>query len=159
MSHILIQRRIDPAGVPAASSLRLWAETALGRIAGDLTIRIVDEAESHELNCRYRGKDKSTNVLSFPYDGDMLDVPVLGDIVICGPVVLREAQEQGKEPRAHWAHLVVHGCLHLLGYDHVQESEAEVMEARERKILAGLGFPDPYADAGATTTAHERGKT
>ena len=156
MSQILIQRRIDPAGVPAASSLRLWAETALGRIAGDLTIRIVDEAE---LNCRYRGKDKSTNVLSFPYDGDMLDVPVLGDIVICGPVVMREAAEQGKEPRAHWAHLVVHGCLHLLGYDHVQESEAEVMEARERKILAGLGFPDPYADAGATTTAHERGKT
>ena len=150
MSQILIQRRIDPAGVPAASSLRLWAETALGRIAGDLTIRIVDEAESHELNCRYRGKDKSTNVLSFPYDGDMLDVPVLGDIVICGPVVLREAQEQGKEPRAHWAHLVVHGCLHLLGYDHVQEREAEVMEARERKILASLGFPDPYADAGST---------
>jgi probable rRNA maturation factor len=125
LSHILIQRRIDPAGVPAASSLRQWAQAALGRI-----------------------------VLSFPYDGDMLDVPVLGDIVICGPVVMREAQEQGKDPRAHWAHLVVHGCLHLLGYDHVQEREAEAMEARERKILAGLGFPDPYADAGVT--AHKR---
>lgn len=155
MSEILIQRRIDPAGVPSASSLREWANTALGRIAGDVTIRIVDSAESQELNRRYRGKDKSTNVLSFPYDGDMLDVPVLGDIVICGPVVQLEAQEQGKEPRAHWAHLVVHGCLHLLGYDHVQESEAEVMEARERKILAGMGFPDPYAIT-ASTKARKR---
>ncbi len=154
MSEILIQRRIDPAGVPSASSLRQWANTTLGRIAGDVTIRIVDAAESQELNRRYRGKDKSTNVLSFPYDGDMLDVPVLGDIVICGPVVQLEAEQQGKEPRAHWAHLVVHGCLHLLGYDHVQESEAEVMEARERKILAGMGFPDPYA--AASTKARKR---
>lgn len=149
MSDILIQRRVDPAGIPAAASLREWANRSLGRIAGDVTIRIVDEAESHELNQRYRGKDKSTNVLSFPYDGDMLDVPVLGDIVICAPVVQREAREQGKDARAHWAHMVVHGCLHLLGYDHVQESEAEVMEAKERRILAELGFPDPYADAGA----------
>lgn len=148
MSQILVQRRIDPAGIPSASSLRAWASTTLGPLTGDLTIRIVDEAESQELNRRYRGKDKSTNVLSFAYDGDMLDVPLLGDIVICGPVVQREAAEQGKQTRAHWAHLVVHGCLHLLGYDHVQESEAEVMEARERKILAGMGFPDPYAIAG-----------
>jgi probable rRNA maturation factor len=149
VSDILIQRRVDPAGIPAAASLREWANKALGRIAGDITLRIVDEAESHELNQRYRGKDKSTNVLSFPYDGDMLDVPVLGDIVICAPVVQREADQQGKDPRAHWAHMVVHGCLHLLGYDHVQESEAEVMEAKERRILAELGFPDPYEDAGA----------
>ena len=149
MSEILIQRRVDPAGIPAAASLREWANKALGRIAGDITLRIVDEAESHELNQRYRGKDKSTNVLSFPYDGDMLDVPVLGDIVICAPVVQREAEEQGKDPRAHWAHMVVHGCLHLLGYDHIQESEAEVMEAKERRILAELGFSDPYEDAGA----------
>lgn len=148
MSEILIQRRVDPAGIPAAASLREWANVTLGRIAGDITIRIVDEAESHELNQRYRGKDKSTNVLSFPYDGDMLDVPVLGDIVICAPVVQREAEQQGKEPRAHWAHMVVHGCLHLLGYDHIQDSEAEIMEARERKVLAGLGFPDPYVSAG-----------
>lgn len=149
MSEILIQRRVDPSGIPAAASLREWANRSLGRIAGDVTIRIVDEAESHELNHRYRGKDKSTNVLSFPYDGDMLDVPVLGDIVICAPVVRREAEEQGKDARAHWAHMVVHGCLHLLGYDHVRDSEAEVMEARERRLLAELGFPDPYAETGA----------
>ena len=144
MSEILIQRRVDPAGIPAASSLRQWANTALERVAGDLTIRIVDEAERPDLNHRYRGKDKSTNVLSFPYDGDLLDVPVLGDIVICAPVVHREARDQGKDPRAHWAHMVVHGCLHLLGYDHVRDRDAEVMEARERKVLAELGFPDSY---------------
>ena len=157
MSEILVQRRVDPAGIPSASSLRLWANAALGRIAGDVTIRIVDEAESHELNHRYRGQDKSTNVLSFPYDGDMLDIPVLGDLVICAPVVRQEAEEQGKAPRAHWAHMVVHGCLHLLGYDHVQESEAEVMEARERKILAALGFSDPYELGNVSTTSRKRG--
>ena len=135
--------------------LHLLADASRDGSCTAFTIRIVDEAESQELNRRYRGKDKSTNVLSFPYDGDMLDVPILGDIVICGPVVAMEAQQQGKEPRAHWAHLVVHGCLHLLGYDHVQESEAEVMEACERKILAGMGFPDPYATT-ARPTARKR---
>lgn len=149
MSEIQIQRRVDPAGIPSASALREWARAALGRTRGELTIRIVDQPESHELNHRYRGKDKSTNVLSFPYDGEVLDVPVLGDIVICAPVVQREARDQHKDPRAHWAHMVVHGCLHLLGYDHVRDGEAEVMEARERKILAALGFPDPYQAAGA----------
>lgn len=144
MSEILVQRRVPPAGVPSASTLRGWALAALGTDAGDLTIRIVDEAESHELNRRYRGKDKSTNVLSFPYDGDMLDMPMLGDLVICAPVVNREAEEQHKDPRAHWAHMVVHGCLHLLGYDHLADQEAEKMESREREILAGFGFVDPY---------------
>lgn len=148
MSHISVQRRVPPAGLPAASSLREWANRALGHIAGELTIRIVDEAESQELNRRYRGKDRPTNVLSFPYDGDMLDVPVLGDLVICAPVVQREAEEQGRDLRAHWAHMVVHGCLHLLGYDHEQDGDAEVMETRERELLAELGFSDPYdADA------------
>lgn len=145
MSEIQIQRRVAPAGVPAASALRGWASAALGDAVGDVTVRIVDEAESHELNGRYRGKDKSTNVLSFPYDGDMLDMPILGDLVICAPVVQREAAEQGKDPRAHWAHMVVHGCLHLLGYDHEKDDEAEVMESRERQVLAELGFGDPYA--------------
>lgn len=146
MSEILVQRRVPPAGVPSASALRGWAHAALGGRgdAGDLTIRIVDEAESQELNRRYRGKDKSTNVLSFPYDGEALDMPVLGDLVICAPVVNREAAEQQKDPRAHWAHMVVHGCLHLLGYDHEADLEAEKMECREREILAGFGFPDPY---------------
>ncbi|MGQ0618956.1 MAG: rRNA maturation RNase YbeY [Panacagrimonas sp.] len=144
MSEILVQRRVPPAGVPSASTLRGWALATLGANAGDLTIRVVDEAESHELNQRYRGKDKSTNVLSFPYDGDMLDMPMLGDLVICAPVVNREAEEQHKDPRAHWAHMVVHGCLHLLGYDHMADQDAEKMESREREILAGFGFADPY---------------
>lgn len=145
MSDIQIQRRVPPAGIPSPSALREWASAALGDADGEVTIRIVDEAESHELNGRYRGKDKSTNVLSFPYDGDMLGMPILGDLVICAPVVQREAQEQGKDARAHWAHMVVHGCLHLLGYDHEKDDEAEVMESRERQVLAGLGFDDPYA--------------
>lgn len=145
MSEIQIQRRVAPGGVPSASALRAWARAALGDKPGDVTLRIVDETESQTLNGRYRGKQKSTNVLSFPYDGDMLDVPILGDLVICAPVVQREATEQGKDPRAHWAHMVVHGCLHLLGYDHEKDDEADVMESRERQVLAALGFSDPYA--------------
>lgn len=144
MSEILVQRRVPPADLPSASTLRRWASAALGAVAGDVTIRIVDEDESRDLNHRFRGKDKPTNVLSFPYDGETLDVPVLGDIVICAPVVAREALEQGKEARAHWAHMVVHGCLHLLGLDHQQDAEAEDMESRERDILSAMGFPDPY---------------
>lgn len=96
MSDILIQRRVPATGLPSASTLRTWATAALGAVAGDLTIRIVDEAESHDLNLRYRGKDKPTNVLSFGYGGETMDIPVLGDIVICAAVVAREAQEQGK---------------------------------------------------------------
>ncbi len=145
MKEIVIQRRVSSQeGLPAAASLRAWATAALGSACGDLSIRIVDEAESQDLNSRYRHKHKPTNVLSFPYDGETLDVPVLGDIVICAPVIAREAQEQGKEPRAHWAHMVVHGCLHLLGYDHENDKDAVEMERREREILADFGFPDPY---------------
>jgi probable rRNA maturation factor len=144
MRDILVQRRVPPQGVPAPSSLREWALAALGPVSGELTIRIVDEAEGRALNKRYRGKDYATNVLSFPYDGETLDVPVLGDLVLCAPVVEREAGEQGKEPRNHWAHLVVHGCLHLLGYDHQADREAREMEDRERAILAAFEIPDPY---------------
>ncbi len=144
MREIQVQRRVSSRGLPSAASLRAWAERALGAVAGDLSIRIVDEGESRDLNRRYRGKDKSTNVLSFNYDSETLDVPVLGDLVICAPVVAREAVEQDKTVRAHWAHMVVHGCLHLLGYDHENERDAQEMERRERQILAGLGFPDPY---------------
>ncbi|MGQ0529227.1 MAG: rRNA maturation RNase YbeY [Panacagrimonas sp.] len=157
MSEILIQRRVPPAGIPSSASLREWANLALGRVAGDLTLRIVDEAESQELNRRYRGKDKPTNVLSFPYDGDMLDVPVLGDLVICAPVVQRESVEQRKDTRAHWAHMVVHGCLHLLGYDHEDDREAEIMESRERELLAQFGFSDPYETDATHAPAAERG--
>lgn len=146
--NITVQRRVPPAGVPAPAALRTWALAALGHTHGELTIRIVDEVESAQLNSRYRGKDYATNVLSFPYESEGFeetsDGPALGDLAICAPVVAREAEEQGKDPRAHWAHMVVHGVLHLLGRDHETDAEAELMEGEERKILAALGFPDPY---------------
>ena len=134
-------------GVPAEAAFRHWAEAALSgrRAEAELAIRVVDEAESAELNSHYRGKTGPTNVLSFPTELPAgVPLPVLGDLVICAPMVAREAREQGKSAEAHWAHLVVHGCLHLLGFDHVAEAEAEAMESLERQILAGLGLPDPY---------------
>ena len=142
--NITVQRRAAANGVPSPSSLRGWAQAALGTASGELTIRIVDEAESADLNGRFRRKPYPTNVLSFPYEAEALDEPVLGDLVICAPVVAREAVEQHKDLRAHWAHMVVHGVLHLLGHDHENHAEAERMEAREREILAELGFADPY---------------
>ncbi len=138
-------------GVPAAVSFRKWAAAALtGRIRqADLAIRIVDTKEGRSLNRHYRGKDYATNVLSFPADlpeglpkGVIL--PLLGDLVLCAPVVAREAKEQGKPLPAHYAHLTVHGCLHLLGWDHEDPREAEAMEQLERDILATLGIADPY---------------
>jgi probable rRNA maturation factor len=135
---------------PSEADLRRWCELALRQRSGDseLTIRLVDEAEGRELNHTWRHKDYATNVLSFPADvpDDLLDIPLLGDLVICVAVVQREAAEQGKALDAHWAHLVIHGCLHLLGYDHIDDDEAEEMEALERTLLAELGHPDPYAD-------------
>jgi probable rRNA maturation factor len=167
--EIAIQRAVPAKGIPSSASLREFARAALPKRFGELTIRIVDETESHALNKHYRGKDKPTNVLSFhgevaPHptvrsaDGPPLSRRgrardggrrfaanhVLGDLVICAPVVAREAAEQNKTAREHWAHLVVHGCLHLQGYDHEQESEATAMEAREVRILKKLGFADPY---------------
>ena len=129
--------------MPVPRQLRRWAEAARGRRRGELTLRIVGPGESRALNRRYRKKDKPTNVLSFPYD----DPGVLGDIVICAAVVRREAREQGKSAAAHWAHMVVHGVLHLLGFDHIRPADAKVMENRERAILARLSFPDPYTPA------------
>jgi probable rRNA maturation factor len=138
------------ADLPSAAQFRAWCEIALRQRAADseLTIRLVDEAEGLELNHTYRQRDYATNVLSFPADvpDGLLDIPLLGDLVICVPVVEREALEQEKTPEAHWAHLVIHGCLHLLGYDHIDDDEAEEMEALERTLLAELGHPDPYAD-------------
>ncbi|HTO19103.1 MAG TPA: rRNA maturation RNase YbeY [Pseudomonas sp.] len=134
---------------PAEADFRRWCELALRQRSGDseLTIRLVDEDEGRELNRTWRHKDYATNVLSFPADvpDEFLDIPLLGDLVICVPVVEREATEQGKAPEAHWAHLVIHGCLHLLGYDHIDDAEAEEMESLERDLLAELGYPDPYA--------------
>jgi len=145
---ITVQRRVPATGIPAPAALRDWAKAALGDASGELTIRIVDETESAQLNSIYRGKNYATNVLSFPYESEGLpeafEDASLGDLAICAPVVAREAVEQGKEARAHWAHMVVHGVLHLRGYDHENDADAEVMEALERQILAGLGFPDPY---------------
>ncbi|WP_150303003.1 rRNA maturation RNase YbeY [Pseudomonas saliphila] len=141
-----IQRATEVSGQPDDESLRRWAGLALrGKPGHELTIRLVDADESRELNRDYRGKDAPTNVLSFPSDlPPELNIPLLGDLVVCVPVVLREAAEQGKSAEAHWAHMVIHGCLHLLGYDHMEDAEAEEMETLERQLLAELGISDPY---------------
>jgi probable rRNA maturation factor len=149
MLELDLQRASNVPG-PDDEQFRRWCELALRMRSADseLTIRLVDETEGRELNSTYRHKDYATNVLSFPADvpDDMLDIPLLGDLVICTMVVEREAVEQGKPLEAHWAHLVIHGCLHLLGFDHIDEDEAEEMEALERTLLAELGYSDPYAD-------------
>ncbi|NMZ62142.1 rRNA maturation RNase YbeY [Pseudomonas nitroreducens] len=149
MLELDLQVASDAAGLPSEAEFRSWCELALRQRQNDseLTIRLVDEAEGRELNKTWRHKDYATNVLSFPADvpDELLDIPLLGDLVICAPVVIREAAEQGKSVQAHWAHLVIHGCLHLLGYDHIDDVEAEEMEGLERELLAELGHPDPYA--------------
>lgn len=136
--------------IPGEADLARWAVAALAgrREAAELTIRVVDAAEGAELNGRYRRREGPTNVLSFPFEAPPGAPPMdlLGDLVICAPVVEREAAEQGRAPEAHWAHLVVHGVLHLLGYDHLDEDGARAMEALETDILCGLGFPPPYED-------------
>ena len=133
--------------LPTAEQIEQWATAAVQPQSDEveMTVRIVDEAESHELNLNYRGKDRPTNVLSFPFEcPDEVELPLLGDLVICRQVVEREAQEQDKSVMAHWAHMVVHGSLHLLGYDHIEDDEAEEMESLETQIMTGLGFVDPY---------------
>ena len=144
-----VQFATEASALPAAKMIRQWAQAALDGVEGrsELTVRIVDEAESAELNHTYRHVSGPTNVLSFPFEAPgPLRISLLGDVVICAPVVEREAREQGKPAEAHWAHMVVHGTLHLLGYDHQEEGDASRMESEERQILAALGFPDPYAD-------------
>ena len=137
---MIIQRRSRAAHVPSDSLLRRWARAALEKRA-EVTLRIVAGAEARRLNREFRRKDYATNVLTFVYG----DAPLAGDIVICAPVVAREAREQGKPVAAHWAHLLVHGLLHLQGHDHERDDDARRMERKETRILAGLGFPDPYA--------------
>lgn len=146
-----VQIACDEDGLPGEPDFRAWVRAALGgkREAAELTIRLVDEAESARLNDRYRHKKGATNVLSFPFAAPPgVDVPLLGDIVICAPMVKREAQEQSKSESSHWAHLVVHGVLHLLGFDHQDETTARRMEAMEVRILAELGFDNPYISRG-----------
>ena len=151
-------QRATQALAPIDADFRRWCELALQQRKADseMTIRLVDEAEARELNHTYRHKDYATNVLSFPADApdELLDIPLLGDLVICVAVVEREAAEQGKSLEAHWAHLVIHGCLHLLGYDHIEDEEAEEMESLERELLGQLGHPDPYADDETESTPH-----
>ena len=133
--------------IPDSELIQLWAESALQQVKTDceLSIRFVDEAESASLNEQYRGKPNSTNVLSFPFESDIaLEPLLLGDLVICVPVVEREAEIQAKSVEHHCAHMVVHGCLHLLGYDHIEDDEAVEMETLETDILDTLAIPNPY---------------
>lgn len=137
--------------VPDLSLFEQWARLALSEVNEDceLTIRLVDEDESAELNATYRGKNKPTNVLSFPFDSPIPMTPMLvGDLVICVPVVTQEALAQHKLLNNHWAHLVIHGCLHLLGYDHIEPDDAEKMETLEVKLLNSINIANPYLEQG-----------
>ncbi|QIA62722.1 rRNA maturation RNase YbeY [Vibrio astriarenae] len=137
----------DEANLPSETLIQQWLDAAvtLFQPQAEVTIRIVDEQESHQLNHEYRGKDKPTNVLSFPFETPPgIELDLLGDLIICRQVVEREAQEQNKPLNAHWAHMVVHGSLHLLGYDHIEDDEADEMESLETEIMQKLGFEDPY---------------
>ena len=132
--------------LPEACRFQAWVEAALQQDYNEFqqTVRIVDVAESRDLNYRYRGKDSPTNVLAFPSDSGYLEYTCLGDLVICAPVVAAEAAEQGKTAEAHWAHLVIHGMLHLQGFDHQSDDDTRDMEALEIKILDSLGVANPY---------------
>lgn len=148
-----VQRAIAVAGVPEDSQFRLWVEAALEGTDKDarLTIRVVDEHEAWQFNRDYRQRDYATNVLSFPAElpeslPAEIREPQIGDLLICAPVVTREAEEQKRPAIDHWAHLTIHGILHLIGYDHEDGDDAVAMESLEKEILAGLGIPDPYRD-------------
>ena len=150
MGNMIIDLQLaceNTEGLPSEAQILQWAIAAVQPESDnvEMTVRIVDEAESHDLNLTYRGKDRPTNVLSFPFEcTDEVELPLLGDLVICRQVVEREAIEQEKPLMAHWAHMIVHGSLHLLGYDHIEDDEAEEMESLETEIMQGLGFADPY---------------
>ncbi len=156
MLELIIQKVFETPGIPSNVSFRGWLEAVLKsrRQNAQLTLRLVDSNESQQLNLQYRDKDQPTNVLAFPAEHDLpAGVPAqlqaeanqnLGDLVICVPLVADEAKAQGKQLDDHWAHLVTHGCLHLLGYDHLDDAQAEEMEALEVKILAAQGIPNPY---------------
>lgn len=133
--------------LPTEAQVQQWLDAAIlpFQAEAEVTVRIVDTAESQQLNFDYRSKDKPTNVLSFPFQCPPgIELPLLGDLVICAPVVAAEAAEQHKSLQAHWAHMVVHGCLHLLGFDHINDDDAEQMEAEEVTILQQLGINNPY---------------
>ncbi|MGX9461845.1 rRNA maturation RNase YbeY [Shewanella sp. A14] len=145
-----LQIAVDNPRLPTQAEFETWIRTAIGQTMTrvELTIRLVDTVESQQLNSTYRGKDKPTNVLSFPFEAPPeVELPLLGDLVICTQVVEQESIEQNKPLNAHWAHMVIHGCLHLLGYDHIIDEEADEMESLETQLIEGLGFTDPYKEA------------
>ncbi|ERS89565.1 rRNA maturation RNase YbeY [Halomonas sp. PBN3] len=151
-AHVDRQAAIAAEGLPSQADLERWVGAVLARHPEEtrieLTVRLVDAEESRVLNRDYRGKDRPTNVLSFPFECPPgVALPLLGDLVVCHPVVVAEAAEQDKPLGDHYAHMVVHGTLHLLGHDHLEDDEAEAMEALEREILDGLGIADPYRTA------------
>ena len=151
--NVDVQVASDAAGIPAGDAIREWVEEAVRAAEAsrdaDVSVRIVDEQEMRALNRDYREQDKPTNVLAFPAgDAGFVppgETPLLGDIVVCASVVTREAAEQGKPLEHHWAHMLVHGTLHLLGHDHATDAQAQTMEALERRILGSCGIADPYA--------------
>jgi len=142
---VVLRYRTRRPWAPGPSSLRRWARLAAGGQDGELGIRVVGAGESRALNERWRGKPGPTNVLSFPAAPALRD-RLIGDIVVCAPVVAREARAQGKTLSAHWAHMIIHGTLHLLGFDHVRKTDARRMECRERALLARIGIANPYGD-------------
>jgi probable rRNA maturation factor len=146
MVEVDLQIAVEAAGIPTQDQIKAWVNAAVAsEKPAEVTVRIVDEAEITVLNASYRHKDAATNVLSFPFEAHVpMDVPLLGDVVICAPVVVQEAIEQHKSIEAHWAHLIVHGVLHLQGYDHHDDIEAEKMESREIQILHQFGYANPY---------------
>jgi len=155
LCSLSLQKASSVKGLPSNTDFKTWINSALAvaKYAKpcEVAIRLVDEQESHALNLQYRGKDKATNVLSFPSDLpeavlDSLPREPLGDIIICVPVLLAEAQQQSKTAEAHWAHLTIHGILHLLGFDHIDDDEAEEMEALEVEALQNLAYANPYED-------------
>ena len=157
-----VQIAAADASLPSQRQLSDWALAAWqeeGVRDAEVVVRVTDEAESRRLNHEFRGRDNATNVLSFPFDPvPETDLNHVGDLVICAPVVVREAVEQGKQADAHWAHMVVHGMLHLQGYDHETDEQAAEMETLETQVLTGLGYPAPYAEErGASGTSEKSG--
>lgn len=148
----------DSQALPSLEDFSLWVNTAIKAKPikpiprkPELSIRLVDNEESQALNKQYRSKDKPTNVLSFPAEfPEGVDVPLLGDLVICAPVVISEASEQNKTAFSHWAHMTIHGTLHLMGYDHIADADATLMEATETQLLQSLGYANPYATPNVT---------
>jgi probable rRNA maturation factor len=149
MNTVEIQAVYSSPELPNEQQIQLWIDTVLAEMQQDteIVVRIVDETESTALNEQYRHKQGATNILSFPVkipDGVALDINLLGDLVVCAPVLAKEAQQQGKKLHDHWAHIIIHGVLHLLGYDHLDDAQAEEMEGKEITLLQQLNIPNPY---------------